>query len=105
MWSIILNRGDLLIFDGLTFHRTYSTEKMTGHRDALLVRLVKPQDRHNFVNRNDKVKGLNIQHDYSRNSRRTSKANKMQSQKYIENELARELDSQGFLDQILRKEF
>ena len=44
----ILNRGDLLIFDGLTFHRTYSTEKMTGHRDALLVRLVKPQDRHNF---------------------------------------------------------
>ena len=48
MISPVLNRGDLLIFDGLTFHRTYSTKEMTGHRDALLIRLVRPEDRNNF---------------------------------------------------------
>jgi hypothetical protein len=43
-----LHRGDLLIFDGLTFHRTYSRKEMTSHRDALLIRLIRPEDRKNF---------------------------------------------------------
>ncbi len=43
-----LNRGDMIIFDGLTFHRTYATETMTSPRDALLVRVVKPKDTQNF---------------------------------------------------------
>jgi len=44
----VLNAGDLLIFDGLTFHRTYSCSSMEGHRDALLVRVVRPQDAEHF---------------------------------------------------------
>ena len=43
-----LNAGDLLIFDGLTFHRTYAHHAMTGHRDALLVRVVHPKHQQNF---------------------------------------------------------
>ena len=44
----ILNSGELLIFNGLTFHRTFSNETMESHRDALLVRIIKPEDRGNF---------------------------------------------------------
>ena len=44
----IMNSGDLLIFNGLTFHRTFSQESMEYHRDALLIRLIKPEDAQNF---------------------------------------------------------
>ena len=44
----ILDAGDLLIFNGLTFHRTFSKETMKEHRDALLVRLIRPEDGKNF---------------------------------------------------------
>ena len=44
----ILNAGDLLIFNGLTFHRTFSNDYMKTHRDALLIRIVKPEDAENF---------------------------------------------------------
>ena len=44
-----VNRGDLIIFDGLTFHRTYSTQEMKSHRDALLIRLIRPEDKNNFA--------------------------------------------------------
>ena len=44
----VLDAGEMIIFDGLTFHRTYSTNKMVGTRDALLVRAVRWSDRDNF---------------------------------------------------------
>ena len=44
-----LNAGDLLIFDGLTFHRTFSHQSMNSPRDALLVRIIKPNDAANFA--------------------------------------------------------
>ena len=44
----VLNAGDLLLFDGLTFHRTASNGAMTGHRDALLIRVVRPEDAVHF---------------------------------------------------------
>ena len=44
----VLNAGDVLIFDGLTFHRTYSDESMNSHRDALLIRAIRPEDADNF---------------------------------------------------------
>ena len=43
-----LDKGDGIIFNGLTFHRTYSNEKMIHPRDALLIRIIKPQDASNF---------------------------------------------------------
>ena len=43
-----LDKGDGIIFNGLTFHRTYSNEEMTGTRDALLIRIIRPCDRENF---------------------------------------------------------
>lgn len=43
-----MNKGDLLIFNGLTFHRTFANENMRSHRDALLIRVIKPKDRINF---------------------------------------------------------
>ena len=46
--SPVLNAGDLLIFNGLTFHRTYAHQAMTSHRDALLVRVVQPKHQQNF---------------------------------------------------------
>ena len=44
----ILNSGDLLMFNGLTFHRTSSNQAMKSHRDALLIRIVRPIDAENF---------------------------------------------------------
>ena len=44
----LLGKGDGLIFNGLTFHRTYSNEDMEKTRDALLIRIVKPCDEDNF---------------------------------------------------------
>ena len=44
----ILNSGDLLIFNGLTFHRTFANQTMNAHRDALLIRIVRPKDAGNF---------------------------------------------------------
>ena len=41
--------GDLLIFNGLTFHRTFSNQFMNKSRDALLVRIVKPEDAKKFA--------------------------------------------------------
>ena len=43
-----LNSGDLLIFNGLTFHRTFANQDMRSHRDALLVRVIRPEDAKNF---------------------------------------------------------
>lgn len=48
MVTPVLNAGDLLLFDGLTFHRTASNGTMTGHRDALLIRVVRPEDAMHF---------------------------------------------------------
>jgi ectoine hydroxylase-related dioxygenase (phytanoyl-CoA dioxygenase family) len=45
----LLNAGDLLLFDGLTFHRTYAHAAMDGHRDALLVRVVRPEHASHFA--------------------------------------------------------
>ena len=46
----VLDSGDLLIFNGLTFHRTFSKDTMNSHRDALLIRAIKPEDAENFPN-------------------------------------------------------
>lgn len=43
-----LDKGDGIIFNGLTFHRTYSTENMNYPRDALLIRIINPKDAKNF---------------------------------------------------------
>ena len=43
-----INAGDILIFNGLTFHRTYSSNSMNSFRDALLIRAVRPEDANNF---------------------------------------------------------
>ena len=61
-----LNAGDLLIFNGLTFHRTYSNEKMKKSRDALLIRIIKPKDASNFPNENNVIINLgeSKEHDY-----------------------------------------
>lgn len=48
-YTPLMQAGDLLVFDGLTFHRTYAQEAMKQHRDALLVRVVKPQDEMHFT--------------------------------------------------------
>jgi hypothetical protein len=48
MVTPLLNAGDLLLFDGLTFHRTYAHAAMDGHRDALLVRVVRPEHAEHF---------------------------------------------------------
>lgn len=44
----VLSAGELLLFDGLTFHRTASHEAMDGHRDGFLVRVVRPEDAAHF---------------------------------------------------------
>ena len=36
--------GCAIVFNGMTFHRTFVSEEMTGHRDALLIRLCKSAD-------------------------------------------------------------
>ena len=46
--SPLSHAGDVIIFNGLTFHRTYSNSKMTKHRDALLLRIVNPIHIANF---------------------------------------------------------
>lgn len=48
MFTPLLNAGDVLLFDGLTFHRTYAHGAMEAHRDALLVRVVRPNDAQHF---------------------------------------------------------
>lgn len=44
----VLDVGEMVIFNGLTFHRTFSTKEMVGTRDALLIRAVRWTDRKNF---------------------------------------------------------
>jgi hypothetical protein len=38
--QIFAAAGDCILFNGLTFHKTFTTENTTLHRDALLVRVV-----------------------------------------------------------------
>lgn len=44
----VLSAGELLLFDGLTFHRTASHGAMAGPRDGFLVRVVRPEDAAHF---------------------------------------------------------
>jgi len=44
----VLSAGELLLFDGLTFHRTAAHEAMDGHRDGFLVRVVRPEHAAHF---------------------------------------------------------
>ena len=44
----LTHAGDVILFNGLTFHRTFSNSKMTKHRDALLLRIVNPKHVANF---------------------------------------------------------
>jgi hypothetical protein len=44
----VLSAGELLLFDGLTFHRTVSNAAMDGPRDGFLVRVVRPEDAAHF---------------------------------------------------------
>ena len=44
----VINSGDLLVFNGLTFHRTFTNQNMNKHRDALLIRAVQPKHAKNF---------------------------------------------------------
>ena len=46
--SPLTHAGDVILFNGLTFHRTFSNSKMTKHRDALLLRIVNPKHVANF---------------------------------------------------------
>ena len=39
-----VNAGDAVVFNGLTFHQTFSTEKMLYHRDALLIRVIRSHE-------------------------------------------------------------
>ena len=50
-----MNSGDVLIFDGLTFHRTFSSQSMKTHRDALLIRVIKPEHHINFQSSNNLI--------------------------------------------------
>ena len=50
-----LDSGDVLIFNGLTFHRTFSSESMKTHRDALLIRVIKPKHHINFPSDNNLI--------------------------------------------------
>lgn len=47
-YTPLMQAGDLLIFDGLSFHRTYAHGAMQAHRDAVLVRVVRPEDLEHF---------------------------------------------------------
>lgn len=55
----LMNSGDLLIFNGLTFHRTYSTSKMKKKRDAFLIRVIKPEHESNFPKENNVIISCN----------------------------------------------
>lgn len=44
----VLDIGEMVVFNGLTFHRTFSTKGMVGTRDALLIRAVRWTERKNF---------------------------------------------------------
>jgi hypothetical protein len=39
----ICSQGDAIVFDGLTYHQTYTSMQMQQHRDALLLRITEPQ--------------------------------------------------------------
>lgn len=52
----LVNAGDAVVFNGLTFHKTLSNKKMMYHRDALLIRIVRSHEAKYFpTNRNDNV--------------------------------------------------
>ncbi len=46
--SIQASAGDCIVFNGLTFHRTFTTSSMVEHRDALLVRVLDRKSAHRF---------------------------------------------------------
>lgn len=46
----IVSQGDAVIFDGLTYHQTYTNIQMEQHRDALLLRFTEPQFIQHFPN-------------------------------------------------------
>jgi hypothetical protein len=52
----LIDAGDAVVFNGLTFHQTFSTENMLHHRDALLIRIVRSHEAIHFPgDRNDDV--------------------------------------------------
>jgi hypothetical protein len=46
--SIQASAGDCIVFNGLTFHQTFTTSAMTEHRDALLIRVLDKESAHRF---------------------------------------------------------
>ncbi len=52
----LVDAGDAVVFNGLTFHQTFSTETMLHHRDALLIRIVRSHEASYFpTDHNDDV--------------------------------------------------
>jgi len=46
--SIEASAGDCIVFNGLTFHQTFTTSVMAEHRDALLIRVLDRESAHRF---------------------------------------------------------
>jgi hypothetical protein len=46
--AVRADRSEFVVFNGLTFHQTSTTETMTTHRDALLVRIIDRRFAHGF---------------------------------------------------------
>ncbi len=44
----LVDAGDAIVFNGLTFHQTFSTNKMLHHRDALVIRIVRSHEARYF---------------------------------------------------------
>jgi hypothetical protein len=40
----LVDAGDAVVFNGLTFHQTFATEEMLHHRDVLLIRIVRSHE-------------------------------------------------------------
>ncbi len=51
--SLQASAGDCIVFNGLTFHKTFTTPAMTEHRDALLIRIIDKEFAHIFPIQNE----------------------------------------------------
>ncbi|MES2869683.1 MAG: hypothetical protein V4749_08950 [Pseudomonadota bacterium] len=47
--SLQVAAGECIVFNGLTFHQTWTTEHMMQHRDALLIRIIEERSAHLFA--------------------------------------------------------
>ncbi len=58
--SVSVERGSVIAFNGLTFHRTMVNKHMTRHRDALLIRFTNEENKAYFPGNREKDLSLEI---------------------------------------------